>query len=59
MRKTYDYDSDCGMNIASTKTMAMTGPLALTLAGAITLAELRAMALIFDSDCSHGKECCP
>ena len=39
--------------------MAMTMPLTLTLAGAMTLAELRTLALIFDSDCSHGQDCCP
>ena len=39
--------------------MAMTRPLTLTLAGAMILAELRTMALIFDSDCNHGQNCCP
>ena len=48
-----------GMNLAWTMTMAMTRPLTLTLAGATILAELRTMAFIFDSDCSHGQDFCP
>ena len=39
--------------------MAMNRPLTLTLAGAMILAELRTMALIFDSDCIHGQDFCP
>ena len=47
------------MNLAWTMTMAMTRPPTLTLAGAMILAELRVMGFIFDSDCSHGQDCCP
>ena len=47
------------MNLPWTMVMAMTRPLTLTLAGAMTVAELRTMALIFDSDCSHGQDFCP
>ena len=36
----YDCDSDCGMNVASTMTMVMTRPLTLTLAGAMSLGKL-------------------
>ena len=42
------------MNLAWTLTTAMTKPLTLSLAGAMILAELRIMAVIFDSDCSHN-----
>ena len=49
---TQDNASDCGMKLAWTMTMAMSRPLTLTLAGAMTLAGLRRMALIFDSE--HG-----
>ena len=55
IEKTYYHDSDCGMNLAWTMTMVMKWPLTLTLAGAMILAELRAMALIIDSDCIHGQ----
>ena len=39
--------------------MAMTRPRFLTLAGAMILAELGGVALSFDSDRSHGQDCCP
>ena len=39
--------------------MAMPTPLTFKMAGAMILAELRTMALIFDFDCSHGQDVCP
>ena len=53
-KMSYDYRSYSGMTVAWPVIIAMTQPLTLTLAGALTLAKIRTMARPFHSDYVHG-----